>query len=53
MRCESRCFPRGRRCGWDCLDLSTETSEKGHRLNESAKDGYSIPFEKEMQQKVK
>jgi type I restriction enzyme M protein len=37
----------------DCLDLSTQASENGPRTHEVAKDGYSIPFEKEMQQKAK
>ena len=53
MRCESECFPRGSRCGWDCFVLSTQTSENGPRLNEEEKDGYSLLFEKEMQQKAK
>jgi hypothetical protein len=33
--------------------LSTQTSENGPRLNEEEKDGYSLLFEKEMQQKAK
>ena len=53
MRCESRCFPRGRRCGWDCLDLSTETSENGPRTHEVAKDGYLLLSDAKMQQRSK
>jgi hypothetical protein len=33
--------------------LSTETSENGARLNETGKDGHSLLFEKEIQQKAK
>jgi len=53
MRCESRCFPLGIRCGWDCYATSTQASENGIRLNETDKDGYSLLFEKEIQQKAK
>ena len=53
MRCESKCFPLGSRCGWDCYLISTQTSENGIRLNETDKDGYSLLFEKEIQQKAK
>ena len=53
MRCESECFPLGSRCGWDCYATSTQASENGIRLNEVEKDGYSLLFEKEIQQKAK
>ena len=53
MKCPSPCFPLRARCGWDCFVLSTQTSENGARLNERDKDGYSLLFEKEMQQKAK
>ena len=53
MRCGDRCFPLGSRCGWDCFATSTQASENGIRLNETDKDGYSLLFEKEIQQKAK
>lgn len=53
MICPSPCFPLRARCGWDCFVLSTQASENGLRLNEEGKDGYSLLFEKEMQQKAK
>jgi len=53
MRCESKCFPRGSRCGWDCLDLSTETSENGPRTHEVAKDGYLLLSDDKTQQRSK
>ena len=42
MRCESECFPRGSRCGWDCYAMPTEARENGIRLNEVDKDGYLL-----------
>ena len=53
MICPSPCFPLRARCGWDCFFLSTQASENGPMLNENDKDGYSILFEKEIQQKAK
>ena len=53
MKCHSPCFPLGSRCGWDRYAISTQASENGIRLNETDKDGYSLLFEKEIQQKAK
>ena len=53
MKCFSPCSPLGSRCGWDCYTTSTQASENGIRLNETDKDGYSLLFEKEIQQKAK
>ena len=53
MKCFSPCSPLGSRCGWDCYLISTQASENGIRLNETDKDGYSLLFEKEIQQKAK
>jgi len=53
MRCGNKCFPLRSRCGWDCYLISTQASENGIRLNETDKDGYSLLFEKEIQQKAK
>ena len=53
MRCGNKCFPLRARCGWDCYSTPTQTSEDGSRLNEVEKDGYSLLFEKEIQQKAK
>jgi len=53
MRCESKCFPRGSRCGWDCLDLSTETRENVARTNESSEDEYLLLSDAKTQQRAK
>ena len=53
MNCLSPCFPLRSRCWWDCFVLSTQASDNGPRLNETDKDGYSLLFEKEIQQKAK
>ncbi len=42
MTCTHKCTPLSARCGWNCFDLSTQTSENGPRLNEEEKDGYSL-----------
>ena len=53
MRCENKCFPIGARCGWDCLDLSTEASENDTRTHEVAEDEYLLLSDAKTQQRAK
>jgi len=53
MTCTHKCTLLSARCGWNCFDLSTETSENDPRTHEVAEDEYLLLSDAKTQQRAK